>query len=466
MENFINNQIEHHHRFAHNIRLRLLADGIIVGCVAGLVISAFRFALQYGETFRSSFYNNLIIALNNTQMWLWLAGLGIIAAILTKLIKLEPLAGGSGIPQVKGALLNLITMNWWRIIWVKIVGGVLAIGAGLSLGREGPSIQLGAMTAQGLARISHQSKIEEHYLLSSGAAAGLAAAFNAPLAGVIFALEELHHNFSIVVLMPAMGAAFTATMVSRALFGSDTVFHFPEFTTFPLTNVAVIVVTAIFAGLMGVLFNKGLLNIPKFYQLKCFNKVHYKVIFALVVSILLGCTLPQVLGGGSELINYLAKTPVTLQFLCLLLLTKFIFTLLSYGVGCPGGFFLPMLVIGALTGGVCGKVLLALGLIEKTYFLNILVMAMVAFFAASVRAPITGTVLIMEMSKSYAILLSCGISAMIGFAVAECLHSAPIYEAPLHKTLQEEKYRHLLEEQNLAERNDELQNNDRLYSED
>ena len=180
---------------------------------------------------------------------------------------------------------------------------------------------------------------------------------------------------------------------------------------------------------------------------------------------MLGCTLPQVLGGGSELINYLAKTPVTLQFLCVLLLAKFIFTLLSYGVGCPGGFFLPMLVIGALTGGVCGKVLLALGLIEKTYFLNILVMAMVAFFAASVRAPITGTVLIMEMSKSYAILLSCGISAMIGFAIAELLHSAPIYEALLHKTLQEEKYRQLLEEQDLTERSNEQQNNDRLYSE-
>lgn len=466
MANFPENQMEHHHRFAHKIRLRLLALGLAVGLVAGLVISLFRFALQYGETFRSHFYNNLVLALNNSQLWLWLAGLTAVAAILTMLIKLEPLASGSGIPQVKGALLNLIEMNWWRVLWVKIVGGVLAISAGLSLGREGPSIQLGAMTAQGLARLTNQPKTEEHYLLSSGAAAGLAAAFNAPLAGVIFALEELHHNFSIVVLMPAMGAAFTATLVSRLLFGGDTVFHFPVFTTMPLTNVPVILLTAVFAGLMGVLFNQGLLNVSKFYQLKCFSKIHCKVVFALMVSVLLGCTIPQVLGGGSELINYLAQTPVTLQFLCLLLLAKFGFTLLSYGVGCPGGFFLPMLVIGALTGGVCGKVLLALGLIDEAYFLNVLVMAMVAFFAASVRAPITGTVLIMEMSKSYTILLGCGISAMIGFVVAELLQSKPIYEALLNKTLQEQKYRQLLKEQNLTERNNEQQNNDRLYSED
>lgn len=473
MINNINENLLQKNKFTHKLRLQLFAEGLVVGIVAGLVISLFRFLLQYAETWRGSFYNqfNLFANLNLNMLWqnkffIWLAALIIIAVILTYLVRHEPLASGSGIPQVKGALLNLIEMNWLRIIWVKITGGVLAIGAGLSLGREGPSIQLGAMVAQGISRILHHTKVEERHLISSGAAAGLAAAFNAPLAGIIFALEELHHNFSIIVLLPSMASAIAATFVSRLLFGGSSVFMFPEFTTLPYSACGAVILTSIFAGLAGVLFNKGLLNIHRFYNTKLFPNFIGKILFALTISIILGLTIPQVLGGGSELINYLAKTPVTLQFLYLLLLIKFIFTLISYGVGTPGGFFLPMLVIGALTGGVCAKILIAANLISTTHAMNILVIAMVAFFSASVKAPITGTVLIMEMSKSYSILLSCSIGAMIGFVLAELLQSKPIYEALLNHTLQQQKYIQLLQSQSLAERNSNLQNEDRYYSED
>ena len=129
------------------------------------------------------------------------------------------MAAGSGIPQVKGALLGLIKMRWFHIMWVKLTAGIIGIGAGLSLGREGPSIQLGAVAAQGVSRLLGRTRMEERYLMTSGASAGLAAAFNAPLAGVIFALEELHRNFSIMVLLPSMAAAMTATVISRALLG-------------------------------------------------------------------------------------------------------------------------------------------------------------------------------------------------------------------------------------------------------
>ena len=225
------------------------------------------------------------------------------------------MAAGSGIPQVKGALLGLIKMRWFHIMWVKLTAGIIGIGAGLSLGREGPSIQLGAVAAQGVSRLLGRTRMEERYLMTSGASAGLAAAFNAPLAGVIFALEELHRNFSIMVLLPSMAAAMTATVISRALFGGETVFVFDNLQSFPLQHYGIIIIVALVAGLAGVVFNKGLLNIGRFYALPIFKSQLHKIIFALLTAGVLGFYLPEVLGGGNTLINHLAKTHVSLQLL-------------------------------------------------------------------------------------------------------------------------------------------------------
>ena len=219
----------------HRFRLRLFAEGIMTGVFAGLVISFFRFALTEAELWRGKLYQYLT---NSELLWnaAWFIFLLFISFILYRLTIYEPIAGGSGIPQVKGALLGLVKMPWLRVLWVKLTGGILGIGAGLSLGREGPSIQLGAVAAQGISRLFGRTRMEERYLLTSGASAGLAAAFNAPLAGVIFSLEELHRNFSIMVLLPSMAAAMTATVISRALFGRASIFDIPDLQLLPITE--------------------------------------------------------------------------------------------------------------------------------------------------------------------------------------------------------------------------------------
>ncbi len=418
----------------HSFRLRLFAEGILTGIFAGLVICFFRYALQEMELLRGAVYQFL-----HGQDWTyhvaWFAILILLGFILHSLNKLEPLAAGSGIPQVKGAILGLIKMRWFPILWVKLTAGILGIGAGLSLGREGPSIQLGAVAAQGISRMLKRTRLEERYLMTSGASAGLAAAFNAPLAGVIFALEELHRNFSIVVLLPSMAAAMTATIISRALFGCASIFEFQDLPLLPINYYGIVVIVALVVGLVGVLFNKGLLNVPRFYNLPIFGSPVHKIIFALVVGGFLGYCLPEVLGGGNALINSLARTPVSLQLLVVFLIGKFLFTLISYGCGVPGGFFLPMLVIGALCGSICGNLLVLLGLIQPEYLSNIVVIAMASLFASSVRAPITGTVLIMEMTASYQHLLALAIASMVAFVVAELCQSKPIYEELMNRSL-------------------------------
>ena len=150
-----------------SFRLKLFIEGIIIGILSGLIISFFRWSLHLVETNREHIYTFL----KNTD-WYWTAfwfiALAVIAFTLDGLTKYEPLAAGSGIPQVKGAILGFIKMRWLRILWVKLLAGIIGIGAGLSLGREGPSIQLGAVTAQGLSRLLKRTRLEERYLLTSG----------------------------------------------------------------------------------------------------------------------------------------------------------------------------------------------------------------------------------------------------------------------------------------------------------
>ena len=419
----------------NSFQFKLFWEGIVVGIFSGLVVSLFRFLLSKAEDFRIALYAQL------TQLPVeytagWFAVLLAVGGILCWLTRHEPMAGGSGIPQVKGVILGLMRMNWFRILWVKLTAGVIGLGAGLSLGREGPSIQLGAVTAQGVSRFLGRTRMEERYLITSGASAGLAAAFNAPLAGVMFSLEELHRNFSAVVLLPAMTAAMTSTFVSQLLFGRALTFNFRSIPRIPLDiHILYAVLVAVIAGLCGVIFNNGLLNIYRFYSLPVFKNLYMKITFALLCAGVLGFVLPQVLGGGNRLVDELATKSFPLQLLVALLIGKLIFTLVSYGTGVPGGFFLPMLVLGALVGSICAWFLTASQLMLPSHGANIIIIAMAAFFTASVRAPITGTVLICEMTGSFYHLMILGMASAIAYIVAQLCGSEPIYEALLMRSL-------------------------------
>ncbi len=418
----------------HSFQIKLFAEGILVGIFSGLMISLFRFLLNEAETGREILYQRIASG-GSFLMGIWFLILLVLALILTWLTHHEPMASGSGIPQVKAVILGLMKMRWLRILWVKIVGGVLGIGAGLSLGREGPSIQVGAVCAQAISRLLNRTRMEERYLITSGAGAGLATAFNAPLAGVIFALEELHRNFSGVVLLPAMTAALTATFISRFFFGSAPVFTFYGLPVMPLQHIGYALIAAVAAGFGGAIFNWGLLNVHRFYDLPCFKNLYRKIAFALICAGLLGFNLPQVLGGGNALVNQLAIMNFSVEFLLLLVAGKFIFTLVSYGCGVPGGFFLPMLVLGALTGDLCGHAFNALGLLPISVIPNVIIVSMAAFFSSSVRAPITGTVLILEMTGSFQHLMVLAMAAAVAYIIAELCGSHPIYEELMIRAL-------------------------------
>ncbi|OPL07618.1 MAG: hypothetical protein AVO33_04380 [delta proteobacterium ML8_F1] len=212
-------------------RVPLVAKGLLIGLLAGGIAILYRLALVLAEEASQRLY--LFVAQHRLWVLPLFISLGALGMGIGYLIKQYPAIGGSGIPQVKGHIMGLYRMSWLSTLTAKFAGGILTVLAGLSVGREGPSIQLGALSAGGLGKWISSTRTERKILCASGASAGLAAAFNAPLAGVIFAIEEVFKYLSPSVLLATMTSAITADFISKQVFGLTPSFNFKSPTTSP-----------------------------------------------------------------------------------------------------------------------------------------------------------------------------------------------------------------------------------------
>ncbi len=415
----------------YRFRFRLIFEGALVGIATGFVIVAYRMMLnlvvESGGHFLDRVHQDPHLAAIYLLMILALA------FVVKKIMAFEPLVKGSGIPQVEGYLQNIIHMNWLKVLVLKFFGGLMSIGAGLSLGREGPSIQLGAAVGKGISQLLHRKKIEERFLVTGGASAGLAAAFNAPLAGVMFALEEVHKNFSPMVLASALVAAVSADFISKNFFGMEPVFRFVGLQNLPLQYYHYAVLLGVVMGFFGVFYNKMLLKSQEYYARDGLIKKDNKIFIPFIMAGILALAYPQVLGGGHDLLSHLDYNGMAIAALALLLLIKFAFTMFSYGSGAPGGIFLPLLVLGGVAGALYGNLLVLWFDMPSAFVLNMIVYAMLAYFTAIVRAPITGIILISEMTGSFQHFLPLTMVAIVSYLVADILESEPIYESLLER---------------------------------
>lgn len=248
----MNTKISTIFRTVESNKYKMIVEGAIVGVFTGLLVSLFRSSLQKAESLRGSVLSNI----HGFDMWLWLAvaALAVAFAVLCICCSKAPLCGGSGIPQVKAELLGKIEQPWIKVIVAKFAGGVCAIGTGMSLGREGPSIQMGALVGKGYSRLRGKVLNEEKILMTCGAAAGLAGAFCAPLAGVVFSLEELHKNFSTEILIVAMTASVASDFVSTYIFGMEPVFDLKGVSVLPLSYYWMVAAFGVILGVFGVVF--------------------------------------------------------------------------------------------------------------------------------------------------------------------------------------------------------------------
>ena len=209
---------------AQRFQVILIGEGILVGGIGGLLVLLYRLCLEGA----SKGLNQILDFIGRDPLRIagWFAVLFVMAWIVSRLVRYEPMISGSGIPQLEGEMVGKLNQRWQRVIPAKFFGGFLCLLGGLALGREGPSIQLGAMAGKAVSQGLDRGKTEERFLLTCGASAGLSAAFHAPLAGVMFSLEEVHKNFSVSVLVSVMASSLTADFLSSTVLGVDSVFQF------------------------------------------------------------------------------------------------------------------------------------------------------------------------------------------------------------------------------------------------
>ena len=435
--------MENHHKevkFISRSILYSVVRGILVGVGVGLVVVAFRLAIEKIFELVIHLYHQ---AHDNT---LYLLALILFYAFIIlfvgQMIAKEPNAKGSGIPQVEAELKGMMSLKWWSVLWRKFLGGSLAIASGLMLGREGPSIQLGAVTAKGIAEGLKASKMEKRSLIASGAAAGLAAAFNAPIAGLLFVVEEVYHQFSRLVWVSALAASITANFISLHVFGLTPVLQMPkDLPLLELSQYWIYIALGLFLGLAGYFYEIVILRIQLLYGfLSKFIPIpaQYQSLFAFMFILPVGYFLPELLGGGHHLILDLPHLQPSLMTLLFYLLIRFVWSMISYGAGLPGGIFLPILTLGSLLGLAFGRLAFDLGWIGQNQLNLFIVLGMAGFFAAISKAPLTAMILVTEMVGNMSQLMVIGLVALSAYVIMDLLGGAPIYEAMLEKMLPED----------------------------
>ena len=418
---------------ARRIPVMLITEGLCVGLVGGFVVLLYRVAL----TFAGDWLVKILSYMkgNPFRCVVWFLILAALAWIVGKLVKWEPMISGSGIPQVEGEIAGRLSQNWKRVLPAKFAGGFLCMLGGLSLGREGPSIQLGAMAGQGISRALGRGKREEKFLMTCGASAGLSAAFHAPLAGMMFAVEEIHKTFSIPILLPVMTASVTADYIASHILGLDPVFRFQITEYLPQNYYWLLILLGILVGVSGVFYNWGMLKAQELYRKIPFMKETGRLLIAFLTAGVLGIVMPWVLGSGSGLIVSLTQGEMVLGMVVLTLVMKFLFSAVSFGSGAPGGIFFPLLILGSLIGAVFAMAGVEFFGLAPVYVNNFVLLGMTGFFTAIVRAPLTGIILLFEMSGSISQMLSLSIVSVTAYIVATLMRSEPIYDSLLKRIL-------------------------------
>lgn len=417
-------------------KLPILLKSIVVGLLAGMIVAAYRFSLIKAESFSlqvSDFVSSHVAFLPIALLLLGAAGY-----VTGMLISKFPMISGSGIPQVKGVMMGYFHYNWFRTLISKFFGGVVSMSAGLSLGREGPSIQLGACVAQGIGDKYAGSRTEKKILIASGASAGLAAAFNAPLAGTMFTLEEIFKYFSPTILLSVMSAAVVSDWITNLLFGMEPVFHFQVTNNVPLSGYWLLLILGVVLGVCGAFYNFILLKTQQLYKNAKWLRLKTRPMVPFLLAGIIGCFFPLALGGGNIITGELQPT-AAISFLFVILIVKFIFSMISFGSGAPGGIFFPLLIMGATIGAIFGNIAVHYLGFDANLFFNFVVLAMAGFFTAIVRAPVTGVILLVEMSGSFTQMLSLTVVSIIAYIVADLLKSKPIYDSLMESQLADKK---------------------------
>lgn len=413
----------------------------VVGTLTGLAGVAFDKAVEWVQL------NRIALLAGNADHALVVWPLAFIASAALAMFgywlvrRFAPEAGGSGIPEIEGALEGLRPVRWWRVLPVKFFGGMGTLGAGMVLGREGPTVQIGGNLGGMIRDVFRMRSAEAgHTLLATGAAAGISAAFNAPLAGILFVIEEMRPQFrySLISIKAVFTGVIMSSIVFRLLNGETALIDVGQLTNAPVHTLWLYLLLGMIFGIVGPLFNTLVLKAQDiFAKIHGGNITKWVLIGGLIGGLcgVLGLIEPTAAGGGFALIPVAAAGNFTIGMLLFIFIARVITTVLCFSSGAPGGIFAPMLALGTLLGtafGMACVVWFPAWQLEPGTFA---IAGMGALFAASVRAPLTGIVLVLEMTDNYQLILPMIITCLGATLLAQLLGGKPLYSTILARTL-------------------------------
>ncbi|GAB1437685.1 H(+)/Cl(-) exchange transporter ClcA [Providencia sp.] len=421
--------------------LKILLLAALIGAAVGFVGSLFELGTTWISNYRVQSVNEWV-----TPKWLIVVAMFFVSAILAMMgyylvRRFSPESGGSGIPEIEGALQDLRPVRWWRVIPVKFIGGLGTLGSGMVLGREGPTVQLGANLSQMFYDLFRLKDNESrHTLLASGAAAGLSTAFNAPLAGILFIIEEMRPQFkySLISIKAVFIGVVTATITYRLINGESAILNIGQFSSAPINTLWLYLILGMLFGIIGICFNRFLLYLQSLFLAFYQNKISRFVLMGGLIGGscgAIGVYLPEIVGGGYSVIHQMVAGQFTITFLFIFFALRFLTSTISFSSGAPGGIFSPLLALGTLFGGVFGYAALELFPNYQIEVGTFAIAGMGALFAATVRAPLTGIVLVLEMTNNYQLILPMIITCIGATMMAQFLGGKPLYSVLLERTL-------------------------------
>jgi CIC family chloride channel protein len=408
-------------------RIFLLVS-IFIGIISGLLVVSFRMAIAW--------LNVLLLGSSpgphQPRLLIAPTVVGLVVAVLTRFV--FPQVRGSGINQTKAAMYIHNGYISFRTMVGKFLLSALAIGGGHSLGPEDPSLQIGAGVASLISRRLGLSKARLRIFAPVGAAAGLAAAFNAPISAILFVIEEIIGQWSAAVLGSIVLAAISSVVVARWFWGSEPMFRIPPVTLRDPRELMAYAVMGLFGGVASLFFASSL----KYLRPRLRNmSASAQMLQPAAAGFLVGCIgyfgLPQVMGAGYDVIDQAIHAQFAWKMLLLLALFKIVATTLSFSSGTPGGMFAPTLFIGAMLGA-------SIGTFEKIFFPHLTgsigsyaLVGMGVLFAAFLRAPLTSVFMVLEVSGNYSIVLPVILANTIAYLISRSLQPIPIFELLTHE---------------------------------
>lgn len=411
-------------------QIKLIGIGCLIGALVGLIVSLFRILIE-------KYLKTLIYLYSESQKNIFLLLLILLAMICFAVLvgfvmKHDPNVQGLMDNKQRNELAK--NTNWFALLIRNFFINVITVGSGLFVGHGKPSIQMGSLIGQGVSELTTMNDVEKKVLISAGATAGMSAAFNAPIAAVLFIVEEVWHSFSPLVWITSFTAALVASGISIDIFGVIPILHLPDVPNIEPKNYIWLVIFGLLMGLFARIYQINIINVVHLYKkVKIPRWLTGIIPFTWIVPI--AYFWPNVIGGGNNIVLSLGTINFTIPTLIALFLIRYVVSILSSGACLPGGIILPVLSLGALQGLIYADILYSFGFIAKENILLFVICGMSSYFGGIIKAPLTSIILITELVGDLHQLMPLGIVTLLAYIVVDFLGGNSAYQSLSDKLL-------------------------------